>query len=367
MSDLATTASNAKPPPPESSEIVGARMEGRTARTASRFCGFDVELHEHLAPRLERALQQGEDLLHGVTLLGVRRRRRIGDELGVRHQQRLDHPQPGGTQRASGLGHVDDGIRDVGHLGLGGAVGERDVRLDPVGLQGPAGQFGVLGADAQASRAVGDGGRQLGQRVRRRVGADGEHDAGGVRGRLGVGQLAEGDDLAPPLLDAVAPGDAEVEEAVGHVDRDLLGPQDPDLVDAGIGDGGAVGHVRRRGDGEVGVLEELHGGAFERALGQDEAEHGGRSSQTRRHGPAGTAPIGQAGPVPPPYDARNFLQLLGIDVPMRRRGPRPGGAPHRRPTPLIAGTGYLWAPVIITHGRRPVRVRGQPPLARGGT
>ena len=74
MSDLATTASSAKAPPPESSEIVGARMAGRTASTSSRFSRCDVELHEHLAPRLERALQEGEDLLHGVALVGVRRR-----------------------------------------------------------------------------------------------------------------------------------------------------------------------------------------------------------------------------------------------------------------------------------------------------
>ena len=132
---------------------------------------------------------------------------------------------------------------------------------------------------------IGHGGGQLGQRVRRRVGADGEHDPGRVGGVLRVGELAERDDLAPPLLDAVAPGDAEVEEAVGHVDRDLLRPQDPHLVDAGVVDGGAVGHVRGAVDGEVGVLEQLHGGAFERALGQDEAEHGGRSSQTRQPWP----------------------------------------------------------------------------------
>ena len=96
----------------------------------------------------------------------------------------------------------------------------------------------------------------------------------GLDGGLGVGQLAERDHVAPPLLDAVAPGDAEVEEPVGHVDRDLLGPQDAHLADAGVVDGGPVGHVRGAVDGEVGVLEQLHGGAFERTLGQDEAEHG---------------------------------------------------------------------------------------------
>lgn len=62
--------------------------------------------------------------------------------------------------------------------------------------------------------------------------------------------------------------------------------------------------------------------------------------------PKGTS-IGQAWPVPPPYDARNFLQLLGIDVPL----PDEDRDPVARLTvthPLIAGTGYLWAPVILT-------------------
>ena len=56
--------------------------------------------------------------------------------------------------------------------------------------------------------------------------------------------------------------------------------------------------------------------------------------------------MGQAGPVPPPYDARNFLQLLGIDVPL----PDEDRDPVARLTvthALIAGTGYLWAPVVI--------------------
>jgi 1,4-dihydroxy-2-naphthoyl-CoA hydrolase len=54
----------------------------------------------------------------------------------------------------------------------------------------------------------------------------------------------------------------------------------------------------------------------------------------------------QAGPVPPPYDARNFLQLLGIDVPL----PDEDRDPVARLTvthALIAGTGFLWAPVVV--------------------
>ena len=38
--------------------------------------------------------------------------------------------QPGGAQGPAGLGDVDDAVDDVGHLGLGRAVGEADVGLD---------------------------------------------------------------------------------------------------------------------------------------------------------------------------------------------------------------------------------------------
>ena len=123
---------------------------------------------------------------------------------------------------------LDDAVGDVGHLGLGGAIGERDVGLDPVRGQGPPGELGVLGGHPQTARSpLG----QVGQRLARRVLGDGQHDPDRVGGGLGVGQLAQRDDLAPPLLDPVAPGDAEVEQPVGDVDRDLLGPQNPHLAD----------------------------------------------------------------------------------------------------------------------------------------
>ena len=121
-------------------------------------------------------------------------------------------------------------------------------------------------------------------------------------------------------------------------------------LDARVVDGGPVRHVRRPVDGQVGVLEQLHGGAFERALGQDEAEHGGRSSQTAAGGWPSAGPalaVGQAVPVPPPYDVCNFLNLLGIEIPM----PDEDDDPVARLTvthDLIAGTGFLWAPVVIT-------------------
>src|SRR6516225_2190412 len=58
-------------------------------------------------------------------------------------------------------------------------------------------------------------------------------------------------------------------------------------------------------------------------------------------------PVGHAGPVPPPYDVYNFLNLLGIEI----SSPDSGEGPIARLTvthDLIAGTGYLWAPVVIT-------------------
>lgn len=57
--------------------------------------------------------------------------------------------------------------------------------------------------------------------------------------------------------------------------------------------------------------------------------------------------MGQAVTVPPPYDAHAFLRLLGIEVPE----PRPDEDPVARLIVRhehIAGTGYLWAPIVIT-------------------
>jgi uncharacterized protein (TIGR00369 family) len=48
--------------------------------------------------------------------------------------------------------------------------------------------------------------------------------------------------------------------------------------------------------------------------------------------------------MPAPYDAQLFLDLLGIEVPLNE----PNAEARLTVThPLIAGTGYLWAPVVI--------------------
>ena len=49
--------------------------------------------------------------------------------------------------------------------------------------------------------------------------------------------------------------------------------------------------------------------------------------------------------MPPPYEAYNFLNLLGIEI--GGEGEQTAGRLTVRHE-LIAGTGFLWAPVVIT-------------------
>jgi hypothetical protein len=95
----------------------------------------------------------------------------------------------------------------------------------------------------------------------------------GPRAGLGVAHLAQGHDLGAGLLHPVPPGDAQVEQAVGHIPRDLLGAQDADLVDARVVDRRLVLDGRGPVDGQVGRLEQVEGRAFERALGEHELQH----------------------------------------------------------------------------------------------
>jgi uncharacterized protein (TIGR00369 family) len=50
--------------------------------------------------------------------------------------------------------------------------------------------------------------------------------------------------------------------------------------------------------------------------------------------------------VPPPYDVHNFLNLLGIDI-VEDEEQDHAVARLTVTHPLIAGTGYLWAPVVV--------------------
>ncbi len=50
--------------------------------------------------------------------------------------------------------------------------------------------------------------------------------------------------------------------------------------------------------------------------------------------------------MPPPYDVHNFLSLLGIEIVDEHSDNAVGRLTVRHD--LIAGTGYLWAPVVLT-------------------
>ena len=89
-------------------------------------------------------------------LAGIGVGRRVGDQLGVATQDGVDDLQPGGPQRPAGLGDVDDAVDDVGHLRLGGAVGQPDVGLDAALGEVAAGQLGVLGRHPQPCGQVRD-------------------------------------------------------------------------------------------------------------------------------------------------------------------------------------------------------------------
>ena len=86
---------------------------------------------------------------------------------------------------------------------------------------------------------------QVGDLGVRRVVRHREHDAERLARGLRVLELAEDRDVAGGLLHPVAPGDAEVEEPLGHVGGDLLGAQDAHLVDARVVDARLVLDGRR--------------------------------------------------------------------------------------------------------------------------
>ena len=228
--------------------------------------GGDVELDEHLGPRIEGTIEQRHQLTHRVALVGVGVRLRVGDHLGVADEHRVDDPQAGGPQRPARLGDLDHTVGDVGDLRLARSVAQPDVCIDAVAGEVAPGQLRVLGGHPDAGWQLLDGGD-------RRVVGDGDDELDRLRGRLRVAQLAERDDVAGGLLDPVATGDPDVEQSLGDVHGDLLRAQDAHLVDPRVVDRGAVGDRRRPHDAEVGSLEQLQRGPLQRPLGQHDPQH----------------------------------------------------------------------------------------------
>ncbi len=186
-----------------------------------------------MVPGGDRSPQQQRHVLHRRPLLLVGVRVVIGDQFGIAGQQRVQDHQPVPPQRGSGLGQVDDRVHDVRHLGLSRAVRGRHDRLDPIVGQESPGQRGKLGRDPDPVRQIIKGGPARGDRHR-------EHHPDRIRSRLGVSKLAERGDVGTGLSDPVPPGNAEVEQPLRYVQRDLLRPQEPHPVDPRVLDRGVV-------------------------------------------------------------------------------------------------------------------------------
>jgi DivIVA domain-containing protein len=103
---------------------------------------------------------------------------------------------------------------------------------------------------------------------------DGEHHLGAVSGpRAGVGERRQHLDVGRGLRDPVLPGDAHVEQAILHVERDLLGPQDRDALDPIVVHGAVIVAARAAAHAEVGGFEKAQCLLLEGALGDDELQH----------------------------------------------------------------------------------------------
>src|SRR4051812_3262987 len=109
------------------------RLQGREQRDHAVEVGaVDVELQQHPTARLERAGEQALELLHRLALLRIGVGGGAGDELGVRHEHRVEDAQAGGAQGPAGLGDLHHCVGDLRDLRLGGAVGELHVGLHTV-------------------------------------------------------------------------------------------------------------------------------------------------------------------------------------------------------------------------------------------
>ena len=225
ISRLATTVSTANPSSPKSFDTVGLFNAGSSAITASRF-GVSTLSLSSTRPRASSApVSRLSSCSIALRFSGFGVGLGIGDQLGVRHEDRLEDLEPRGAQRAARLGELDDRVGDVGDLRLGGAVAELHVGIDALLGEVAPGELGVLGVHDEPRPEVLDALRGV-------VGRDREHDLDRARRVLRVQQLAECDDVAVRLLDPVATGDPDVEEALRDVARDLLRPEDADVVDA---------------------------------------------------------------------------------------------------------------------------------------
>ena len=115
--------------------------------------------------------------------------------------------------------------------------------------------------------------RQLVAAVDRHRVGHGEDDAHRIGRGLAVFELGDGRDVGGRLGHPVATGDAEVEQPLLDVLRDLLRAQEAHPVDTRVVDARVVITLRSALDGEIGRSEQIERGFFQRTLGQDERKH----------------------------------------------------------------------------------------------
>ena len=240
----------------------------------------------------------------------------VGDELRRGFEDGLDDAQLVGAQRRAGLRDLDDGVGELGQLGLGGAPAELDAGAHAAFRQPAPGDADELGGHDPAL--------EVGYRLDSRRLRHGQHPAHPAEALLGVDEVAHRVHGGLVLDHPVVAGEAAVEGAVLHVARHLLGAQQHAL-DLGIVDGGVVGTIRH-GDEEPGAAHQVEGRRLEASLGQAHLEcHvwlpaavvvGGRAS--RRVAEC----IARHGAGRPPH-SRRHRHSRRRDAPVRRK-PRAG-------------------------------------------
>ena len=148
--------------------------------------------------------------------------------------------------------------------------------------------------------------------LNRRVGTDREDDPYGLVRRLRIVQLAEADDLGARFLDPVTAGDAEVEQALGDVGRDLLRSEDVNLLDTRVVDRRPVVDLRSPADRKIGRGEQLEGCLLERPLGKNEAKH--RLAPRRRQRSLLRGPARRRTPSLPEHPSRRSTFAISTAV-----------------------------------------------------
>ncbi len=93
---------------------------------------MDVEHQANLTQRVDGALQQHADVFELAAPRGIVPGARVGDELRVRFEHRVDDLELVGAQRGASFGDFHDGIGKHRRLDFGSAPTEFDLGADAV-------------------------------------------------------------------------------------------------------------------------------------------------------------------------------------------------------------------------------------------